>query len=77
MKIQVRFFGQLEELTGKVKIETGHISDTDTLVKRILELYPSLKEFRFLVTVDRKVVGGNQPLTPGSEVAFLPPFSGG
>lgn len=77
MKIEIKFFGQLAELTGKINIEVNEVNDTDSLIKKMLSAYPVINEFNFLVTVDKKLVKGNQKLEDGCEVAFLPPFSGG
>ncbi len=77
MKIQLKFFGQLAEITGKEIVEVDGIEDTDSLVKRMLNEFPKLKSCKFQIAVDQKLLKQNQQLKSVSEVAFLPPFAGG
>jgi molybdopterin synthase sulfur carrier subunit len=77
MKIKIRFFGQLAEISGKPDWEIDPIADTDSLTKKILSDFPKLKEYKFVISVDRKIIKENTKLEPGNEVAFLPPFAGG
>lgn len=77
MKIKLKFFGQLAEITGTSEIEVSEISNTDLLTRKILSDFPRLKDFKFQVSVNKKLIQKNQELEPGSEVAFLPPFAGG
>ena len=77
MKIKLKFFGQLAEITGTANIEVAEINDTDSLTKKMLIDCPRLKDFKFQISVNKKLVQKNQELETGSEVAFLPPFAGG
>ncbi len=77
MKIQIKFFGQLAEITGLSSIEVDEINDTDLLIKKMLSDFPKLKDCKFQVAVNHKLLKEKQVLESGSEVAFLPPFAGG
>ena len=77
MNVNVLFFGQLAEITGKNELLLEGIHDTEQLVDRLHETYPALKNVRFACAVDRKIVRSNTSLHEKSTVALLPPFSGG
>ncbi len=77
MKIQIKFFGQLAEITGKPTIEVDAVNNTDLLIKKMLIDFPKLKDCKFQVSVNHKLLKEKQVLESGSEVAFLPPFAGG
>ena len=77
MKIKLEFFGQLVEITGSSKLEMDEVSDTDSLMKKIENDFPKLKNHKILIAVNKKIIKENQKLETGSEVALLPPFAGG
>ena len=77
MSIQVKFFGPLIEVVGKSEIEMIGIFDSDSLRKTILNDFPDLKNFTFLISVCRKITMKNTAIKSGDEVAVLPPFAGG
>jgi molybdopterin converting factor small subunit len=77
MNINVLFFGQLAEITGKNELQYEGIQDTEQLISRLLENYPALRNIRFACAVDQKIVNNNTTLSDKSIVALLPPFSGG
>jgi sulfur-carrier protein len=75
--LTIRCFGQLTELLGSDKLIMPFSSDSENLMKTIFQKYPFLQTTKFVVSVDRKVIRTNTELTPQSEIALLPPFSGG
>lgn len=77
MKIKLKLLGQLAEITGTSSIEVDDINNTDSLTKKMLRDFPGLKNFKFRISVNKKLIQKNQELEPGSEVALLPPFAGG
>jgi molybdopterin synthase sulfur carrier subunit len=73
--MQVVAFGQLAEITGKdFHVEAG---DTDDLSAQLETKYAGLKNARYVIAVNKKIVSSNTPLTSNDIVALLPPFSGG
>jgi molybdopterin converting factor small subunit len=40
-------------------------------------LYPQLENTECMIAVDRNIIQSNTPLQENTEVAVLPPFSGG
>ena len=75
--ITVLIFGQLCEFTGSNRVILEGVSSTDEAIAALKNLYPSLGNIKFLVAVGKKMITGNTRLAPNSEIALLPPFSGG
>ena len=77
MNIRVKLFGLLADAAGKSELQIENASDTDSLKKQMLLDYPNLTNKSFIVAVRKQIIGNNQKLENGDEVAFLPPFAGG
>ncbi len=75
--IELIFFGQLTDSTGVSSVLVEDVANTETLIDVIKSLYPSLESSKYMVAVNNTMVTENTILTPGSKVAFMPPFSGG
>jgi len=76
MPINVIIFGKLTDIAGG-SLALENITDTNSLVEELLNLYPALADTKYAIAVDKKVVYENTTLTENSIVALLPPFSGG
>jgi molybdopterin converting factor small subunit len=74
---RILFFGALTDIVNATQLATAPFEDTDSLCEWLLNSYPALKEQTYIISVDRKIVNANTPLTPSSEVALMSPFSGG
>ena len=74
--MEIMLFGRLAEFAGKSVIEDD-VADTDRLLKSLKEKYPALANSKFMIAVDKNVVTTNTVLNQHSEVALLPPYSGG
>ncbi|MBN8677615.1 MAG: MoaD/ThiS family protein [Chitinophagales bacterium] len=75
MKILV--FGKLTDILRQSEQEL-HGPETVAELRAALESsYPELKNMRYLIAVDKKTANDQTTLTEQSEVALLPPFSGG
>jgi molybdopterin synthase sulfur carrier subunit len=77
MKVNIKFFGQLADITGvdTVTVENSH--DTDAMVNSLQIIYPALMNSTFAIAVNKKIISSNTILTDQCTVALLPPFSGG
>ena len=78
--INLLFFGRLGDFAKQVPITIQ--ASTPAEIRDLLSAdYPQLgKELsqpQVLVSVNQMIVGWDQPLADGSEVAFLPPVTGG
>jgi len=81
MRVRVLFFGQLREITG-LQHDDAELSDgarLEDLFERYGRQFPKLLEFRASVaaSINQEYAPWRSPLSPGDEVAFLPPVSGG
>ena len=81
VRVRVLFFGQLKDIVGLAQDE-AELSDgarVEDLFERYGRRFPKLAEFRPLVaaSVNQEYAGWRSSLSPGDEVAFLPPVSGG
>jgi molybdopterin synthase sulfur carrier subunit len=77
---RVLFFGRLRDITGAAEIEI----DADTLSAlrgELMRTNPALGEALAApgvsVAIDKVICRADSPLTRASEVAFMPPLSGG
>jgi molybdopterin converting factor small subunit len=81
MHLEVRFFAALVDRTGcrSETIEPGAATDVGGLWELLVERHPALVGigYRPLVACDRVWAEWGQRLDGVSEVAFLPPVSGG
>jgi molybdopterin synthase catalytic subunit len=81
MKIRVLAFATAREAIGasEIEIELVDDSDLDDLALRLKCDFPALELFwtRLAVAVDGEMVSSSVTLRDGSEVALLPPVSGG
>jgi len=81
MRVQVLFFGQLKDLTGRSG-ESLPLDDRATLrdvLQHYSEKYPSIHKLAssLALSVNREYAAQDAPLHDGDEVALLPPVSGG
>ena len=75
--IEVIFFGQLTDGTGISSVMIEEVANTDMLINMMKLRYPALESSKYMVALNNTMVTENTIITPGSKVAFMPPFSGG
>ena len=75
--MNIMIFGQLEDITGSPVVSINNVTDTDLLLNKLYTEYPLLKEKKFLIAVDQKIISGKTDISEQAKVALLPPFSGG
>jgi MoaE-MoaD fusion protein len=81
MHVRVLFFGRLKDIVGRSE-ESAELSEgarVEDLFARYGNSFPELARFRSSVvaSVNQEFTEWRAPLSPGDEVAFLPPVSGG
>ena len=76
MPVKLIIFGQLAEITGNPLV-VEDIHDTDELVNYLLKKFPALASVKFKIAVNRKLVNKKTVVSENSEIALLPPYSGG
>lgn len=81
MRVRVLFFGRLKDIVGRSEenAEVAEGARLEELFARYGERYPELTPFRGSVVASINLVFADwkSRLSPGDEVAFLPPVSGG
>lgn len=75
--IKVRAFGMIAEKIGSGQIELSEISSIEDLRTFLFGKFPDLKNMKFSIAVNKQLASGNMLIPDGSEIALLPPFSGG
>jgi molybdopterin synthase sulfur carrier subunit len=82
--INIVLFGRLSDFANEVNLTVEFAADNATpyLIRANLSLLnpalgEQLREPQILVSVNRVMVGWEQPISDGDEVAFLPPVTGG
>ncbi len=77
MEVKVIAFGKIADITAARTWMMQVVRSTHELRERLEKIHPELQGMHFLIALDKKIVTADTPLTPGVEVALLPPFSGG
>jgi molybdopterin synthase sulfur carrier subunit len=70
-------FGKLSHLRLADVEVPADVTDSDMLRQFLGARWPELNGPGVLLAVNQTLVRGRAPLSPGDEVAFLPPMSGG
>ena len=77
MQIKIKYFGLLTEITN---CQEEYVTDSLRTVNELLDLlykkYPELKEKDFQVAQNNSIVALETKINK-TEIALLPPFSGG
>ena len=76
MQVKIIIFGQLCEILGEILV-MDKITDTESLQLAINKKFPELKNYQYVMAVNKKQVTINTVLNEHSTIALLPPFSGG
>lgn len=77
MEINIIAFGQIVDLTGSQAWKISGIKNTDELMRKLAEQFPSLPKINFIIAVNKNIIFKNTELNPNDTVALLPPYSGG
>jgi len=77
MAINVLTFGEVADIVNTSSFNMDHVTDIDTLKQLLEDKFPQLREIKYAVAVNKKIVNQNVTIEDASIVALLPPFSGG
>lgn len=77
MKVSVLTFGEVADIVNTSSFSMNNVADIDTLKRSLEDKFPQLKEIKYAVAVNKKIVNHNLILEDESIIALLPPFSGG
>ena len=81
MKIRVQFYAQLRDLIGKHELDVS-LAEGETvrdLLEKVYAQQPALRphDKSILIGAGVEFVDRNYKLTPGEEIAIMPPVQGG
>ena len=77
--IKILYFGRLAEITNKNEemLEVASDQTVKELLLSIAQNYKGLEKHSFKIAVNQKIVKLEESLANATEIALLPPFSGG
>jgi molybdopterin converting factor small subunit len=73
----IKAFGLVAEKINTAELQTDDFPDVQALLQWLFEAYPQLQSVKFSVAVNKQLAHAQSTLQNGSEIALLPPFSGG
>ena len=76
MEVQITSFGSLTDILGK-HLSVRDVCDTNALLNELNIRYPQLKDSKYLIAVNKKMINGNTALEADDNVVLMSPFSGG
>ena len=76
MAINIAVFGSLTDIV-KTTEGFGDFADTNALIDELNKRYPVLRQSKYVVAVNKKMINANTELKANDTVALMPPFSGG
>ena len=77
MEIKILGFGQISDIFGKSGLVTSGQKNTEELIYELIKKFPELKNTKFSIALNNKIVNEKTDLKENDVVALLPPFSGG
>lgn len=77
MEIEIISFGRISEFIGSQRIEVSGTGNTDELKGYLEKSFPMLRNVKYKLALNNKIVQGNLPILNNDKVAIMPPFSGG
>lgn len=79
MKINIKYFGMIGEITGKENevLELSNGANATKVLEQLRAKYSKLSVIPCNLAVNKAISTGNQPLKDNDEIALLPPFAGG
>lgn len=79
--VNVLLFGRVREIVGagEVELPAGPGDTTATMLNALIALHPRLEPWRqhLRIAVNGEYAAGEKTLSPGDEIAVIPPVSGG
>ncbi|MHA4895319.1 MoaD/ThiS family protein [Pedobacter sp. PWIIR3] len=77
MEIEIISFGKIAEFIESQKIMVEGVSDTDTFHSYLQEKFPKLKQVKYKLALNNRLVQQNTNFGEQPVIAIMPPFSGG
>ena len=82
MVVKICLFASLRDVVGQSEIRLRSVPPGSTVrevFRRLVHQHPGVERYRtaLLVAVNQEYSAWNHELSPGDEIAFFPPVSGG
>lgn len=77
LTMTVQCYGIIREITGAEIMVVEKAVNEEELRAQIYKRFPRLQNEPFAVAVNRRIISSSDIIPPDSEIALLPPFSGG
>ncbi len=75
--MNIMVFGQLQDITNSSMVSIEAVKDTELLLQQLYAGFPLLKEKKFLIAINQKIITQKTEMGEQATIALLPPFSGG
>lgn len=77
--MKLKIFGKLTDIFhgNEYDLDSENIKSVSELKIKLYEKFPDLKESTFLIIVNGVKASDNETISETSEIALLPPYSGG
>ncbi|TAH40412.1 MAG: hypothetical protein EYC69_11420 [Bacteroidetes bacterium] len=75
--MKVKVFGRLIEICESNYVEIDFVDSVELLKNSMETRFPLLKQHKYFIAIDKVISGSNDLIKPDSEIAFMPPYSGG
>lgn len=77
MSVEVQFFGQLVDKTGKSSFSLTQVGSVFELKEKLFSAFPLLQNAKFVIAINNKMANEHSEIFDGATIALMPPFSGG
>lgn len=75
--VKIRIFGMLADIVQGNELQLHDVTNTKELKTVLNNVYPQLKSIKYVIAVDKCIINSITAINKETEVALLPPFSGG
>lgn len=77
LTMTVQCYGIIREIIGAEIMVVEKVVNEEELRTQIYKRFPRLQKEPFTIAVNRRIISSSDIIPPDSEIALLPPFSGG
>jgi molybdopterin converting factor small subunit len=75
--MRILIFGKLTDIFGADNYTMESVVTVSELKAKLEQTFPQLKNYVYLVAINNEIAQENSDIPSDSEVALLPPYSGG
>ena len=75
--MKLLIFGKLTDIFGADNYTMESVATVSELKEKLEQAFPPLQNYAYLVVINNEIAQENATIPSDSEVALLPPYSGG